>query len=499
MLPFTSWLATVDAAVYLQVVRGRLSRFEELCLSVVGLVLLLFIMDPRRCCKWRVVVQTSQQEARDSPPPPLAQPRPQDVHGGVVPPLPPQATQGFDWTPQLVGGSRPEHWQVLLLARVPDAVAAYLYAAAAEADFLQTQVQVGAAQAQPDLLWRVFLLAYGVEFFASGTCVLAYAVWSYRCRCGVAALPCLVQREQNFRELSDDTGWQYRSVAVLCGLLSSEVEEQATVDAAVYLQVSSQQAVLSLLPWFEVLTCGVRLLAQSARFIMAPRRCCERRVVVQTSQQEARDAPPPPLAQPRPQDVHGGVVPPLPPQATQGFDWTPQLVGGSRPEHWQVLLLARVPDVVAAYLYAAAVEADFLQTQVQVGAAQAQPDLLWRVFLLAYGVEFFASGTCVLAYAVWSYRCHCGVAALPCLGVVVDQWLASRGRSLIWGLASSIVDVFCRFRIVPAMNLTENGLDVDSLAVQVVDGSSWKDLGAQDRVRSGRKQRIEWRFSRESF
>ncbi|MQM08322.1 hypothetical protein Taro_041181, partial [Colocasia esculenta] len=185
-----------------QVVHGRLSRFEELCLSVVGLVLLLFIMAPRRRRERRVVVQTSQQEAGDAPPPPLAQPRPQDTHGGVMPPLPPQATQGFDWTPQLVGGSRPEHWQVLLVARVPDAVAAYLYVAAAEADFLQTQVQVGAAQAQPDLLWRVFLLACGVEFFASGTHVLAYVVWSYRCRCGVAALPCLVQREQNFRELS---------------------------------------------------------------------------------------------------------------------------------------------------------------------------------------------------------------------------------------------------------------------------------------------------------
>ncbi|MQL90994.1 hypothetical protein Taro_023596, partial [Colocasia esculenta] len=71
-------------------------------------------------------------------------------------------------------------------------------------------------------------------------------------------------------------------------------------------------------------------------FIMAPRRRRERRVVVQTSQQEAGDAPPPPLAQPRPQDTHGGVVPPLPPQATQGFDWTPQLVGGLRPEHWKV-------------------------------------------------------------------------------------------------------------------------------------------------------------------
>ncbi|MQL94169.1 hypothetical protein Taro_026819 [Colocasia esculenta] len=94
-----------------QVVRGRLSRFEELCLSVVGLVLLLFIMAPRRRRERRVVVQTSQQEAGDAPPPPLAQPRPQDAHGGVVPPLPPQATQGFDWIPQLVGGSRPEHWQ----------------------------------------------------------------------------------------------------------------------------------------------------------------------------------------------------------------------------------------------------------------------------------------------------------------------------------------------------------------------------------------------------
>ncbi|MQL76453.1 hypothetical protein Taro_008853, partial [Colocasia esculenta] len=130
-----------------QVVRGLLSRFEELCLSVVGLILLLFIMAPRRRRERRVVVQTSQQEAGDAPPPPLAQPRPQDTHGGVVPPLPPQATQSFDWTPQLVGESRPEHWQVLLLARVPDVVAAYLYAAAAEADFLQTQVQVGAVQA----------------------------------------------------------------------------------------------------------------------------------------------------------------------------------------------------------------------------------------------------------------------------------------------------------------------------------------------------------------
>ncbi|MQM19618.1 hypothetical protein Taro_052626 [Colocasia esculenta] len=131
-------------------VRGRPSRFKELCLSVVGLVLLLFIMAPRRRRERRVVVQTSQQEAGDAPPPPLAQPRPQDTHGGVVPPLPPQATQGFDWTPQLVGGSRPEHWQVLLVARVPDAVAAYLYAAVEEVDFLQTQVQVGEAQAQLD-------------------------------------------------------------------------------------------------------------------------------------------------------------------------------------------------------------------------------------------------------------------------------------------------------------------------------------------------------------
>ncbi|MQM23919.1 hypothetical protein Taro_056989 [Colocasia esculenta] len=132
-----------------EVVCGQLSRFEELCLSVVGLVLLLFIMAPRRRREGRVVVQTSQQEAGDAPPPPLAQPRPQDAHGGVVPPLPPQATQGFDWTTQLVGGSRPEHCQVLLVARGSDAVVAYLYAAAAEADFLQTQVQVGAAQAQP--------------------------------------------------------------------------------------------------------------------------------------------------------------------------------------------------------------------------------------------------------------------------------------------------------------------------------------------------------------
>ncbi|MQL68651.1 hypothetical protein Taro_000922 [Colocasia esculenta] len=115
MLPFASWLAAIDVAVYLQVVRGRLSRFEELCLSVVGLVLVLFIMAPRRRRERRVVVQTSQQEAGDAPPPPLAQPRPQDMHGGVVPPLPPQATQGFDWIPQLVGGSRPEHWQVLWL------------------------------------------------------------------------------------------------------------------------------------------------------------------------------------------------------------------------------------------------------------------------------------------------------------------------------------------------------------------------------------------------
>ncbi|MQM00539.1 hypothetical protein Taro_033272, partial [Colocasia esculenta] len=102
-----------------QVVRGRLSRVEELCLSVVGLVLLLFIMAPRRRRVRRVVVQTSHQKAGDAPPPPLAQPRPQDTHGGVVPPFPPQATQGFDWTPQLVGGSRPEHWQVLLVSRVP--------------------------------------------------------------------------------------------------------------------------------------------------------------------------------------------------------------------------------------------------------------------------------------------------------------------------------------------------------------------------------------------
>ncbi|MQM01865.1 hypothetical protein Taro_034625 [Colocasia esculenta] len=58
----------------------------------------------------------------------------------------------------------------------------------------------------------------------------------------------------------------------------------------------------------------------SSRFIMAARRRRERRVVVQTSQQETGDAPPRPLAQPRPQDTHGGVVPPLPPQATQGFD-----------------------------------------------------------------------------------------------------------------------------------------------------------------------------------
>ncbi|MQL68808.1 hypothetical protein Taro_001102 [Colocasia esculenta] len=93
---------------------GSWSAFEveELCLSVVGLVLLLFIMARRRCRERRVVVQTSQQEAGDAPPPPLAQPRPKDTHGGVVPPLPPQATQGFDWTPQLVGGSRAEHWQV---------------------------------------------------------------------------------------------------------------------------------------------------------------------------------------------------------------------------------------------------------------------------------------------------------------------------------------------------------------------------------------------------
>ncbi|MQL90986.1 hypothetical protein Taro_023592, partial [Colocasia esculenta] len=103
-----------------QVVRGRLSRFEELCLSVIGLVLLLFIMAPRRRCERRVVVQTSQQEAGDAPPPPLAQPRPQDTHGGVVPSLPPQATQGFDWTPQLVGGSRPEHWQVGAAQAQPD-------------------------------------------------------------------------------------------------------------------------------------------------------------------------------------------------------------------------------------------------------------------------------------------------------------------------------------------------------------------------------------------
>ncbi|MQL96507.1 hypothetical protein Taro_029184 [Colocasia esculenta] len=34
---------------------------------------------------------------------------------------------------------------------------------------------------------------------------------------------------------------------------------------------------------------------------------------------------------------------------------------------------------------------------------------------------------------------------------------------------------------------------------QVVDGSSWKDLGARGRVRSGGKQRIGWRFSRGSF
>ncbi|MQM06369.1 hypothetical protein Taro_039193, partial [Colocasia esculenta] len=106
-------------------------------------------------------------------------------------------------------------------------------------------------------------------------------------------------------------------------------------------------------------------------FFMAPRRCRERRVVVQTSQQEAGDAPPPPLAQPRPQNTHGGVVPPLPPQATQGFDWTPQLVGGSRAEHWQVLLVAYVPDAVVGYLYAAVTEVDFLQTQVMVGVAQA--------------------------------------------------------------------------------------------------------------------------------
>ncbi|MQL85805.1 hypothetical protein Taro_018316 [Colocasia esculenta] len=95
MLPFTSWLAAIDVAVYLQVVRGRLSRFEELCLFVVGLVLLSFFMAPRRRRERKVVVQTSQQEARDAPPPPLAQPRPQDTHGGVVPPLPPQATQGW--------------------------------------------------------------------------------------------------------------------------------------------------------------------------------------------------------------------------------------------------------------------------------------------------------------------------------------------------------------------------------------------------------------------
>ncbi|MQM01173.1 hypothetical protein Taro_033923, partial [Colocasia esculenta] len=33
----------------------------------------------------------------------------------------------------------------------------------------------------------------------------------------------------------------------------------------------------------------------------------------------------------------------------------------------------------------------------------------------------------------------------------------------------------------------------------MVDGSSWKDLGARGRVRSGGKQQIGWRFSRGSF
>ncbi|MQM02366.1 hypothetical protein Taro_035132, partial [Colocasia esculenta] len=43
-----------------------------------------FIMAPRRRREWRVVVQTSQQEAGDAPPPPLAQSRPQDTHVGAA-------------------------------------------------------------------------------------------------------------------------------------------------------------------------------------------------------------------------------------------------------------------------------------------------------------------------------------------------------------------------------------------------------------------------------
>ncbi|MQM22753.1 hypothetical protein Taro_055810 [Colocasia esculenta] len=98
MLPFTSWLAGIDVAVYLQdaqcdsvlcvllvvvLSRSPWSPFST-ARSGVGekpVVDQTFIMAPRRRRERRVVVQTSQQEARDAPPPPLAQPRPQDTHG----------------------------------------------------------------------------------------------------------------------------------------------------------------------------------------------------------------------------------------------------------------------------------------------------------------------------------------------------------------------------------------------------------------------------------
>ncbi|MQM18382.1 hypothetical protein Taro_051373, partial [Colocasia esculenta] len=64
---------------------------------------------------------------------------------------------------------------------------------------------------------------------------------------------------------------------------------------------------------------------QSARFAafrsdntMAPRRRPREGVAKQVIRQEAGDAPPPQQTQPLPQDVHSGIVPPLPPPPQVG-------------------------------------------------------------------------------------------------------------------------------------------------------------------------------------
>ncbi|MQM21129.1 hypothetical protein Taro_054163, partial [Colocasia esculenta] len=267
-------------------------------------------MAPRRRPREGVAEQATRQEVGDAPPPQQTQPLPQDAHSGIVPPPPPpQVAQGLDMTRFLEGMAQ-------FVAQHRDAPVPQGGTGKVLREFLQFQPPQFLGQPDPDAA-RAWLDA--VE-------------WTFR------SMECVPEER------------------VL--LASYQLQAQALTWWFAEWETTFQSRPLRQIPWQEFVVSFER--AFYPTYVRTER-------LYQFLDLQQRDLT---VVQYMARFVElGRYAPQI--MGDEGLR-TQQFVRGLRPELRQVLIVARVTDLDAAYQTAAALETDTLRTHARSAEVQTQ-------------------------------------------------------------------------------------------------------------------------------